>query len=134
LVKGFTRDGKFHPTSRKKRIPAKDMLPPTGGVKVHISKHTEGSRFKRYKKFIPRVTIKANKNRGEKQVANYTVNLAGRGMYVVGTKGQAIERQKDLQDSVQDYLRSGASFDKDGYVIYPKNAPMTDLNLDRRNP
>ncbi len=108
------------------------MLTPTGGVKVfHTSKYdNEGYRLKR----IPRVTIKANKNRGEKQVANYTVNLAGRGMYVVGTIGQAKERQKDLKDSVQDYLRSGASFDKDGYVIYPKNKAMTDLNLDRRKP
>lgn len=53
MVKGFTRDGKFHPTTsssgakRKKRIESKDMLSPTGGVKMHLSKRTEGVRLKR---------------------------------------------------------------------------------------
>jgi len=48
-MKGHMQDGKFHPhtVSRKKRMPSKDMLTPTGGVKVHLSKHTEGARFKR---------------------------------------------------------------------------------------
>jgi hypothetical protein len=50
LVKGFTKDGKFHPiTSRKKRMPSKDMVTPTGGVKVfHTEKYdNEGYRLKR---------------------------------------------------------------------------------------
>ncbi len=123
LAKGFTRDGKFHPiTSRKKRMPSKDMLTPTGGVKVfHTSKYdNEGYRLKRYKKFVPRVTIKAHKNRGEKQVANYTVNLAGRGMYLVGTKKQALEHQEELRETVKHHLERGHGFTKDGYVIYPE--------------
>ena len=50
-MKGFTKNKKFHPitTSRLKRMPAKDMVTPTGGVKVfHTDKHdNEGYRLKR---------------------------------------------------------------------------------------
>ncbi len=52
MVKGFKdAKGNFHPISqsRKKRMPTKDMLTPTGGVKVfHTSKYdNEGYRLKR---------------------------------------------------------------------------------------
>jgi len=56
-MKGFKdKNNKFHPinnkkgVSRKKRMPAKDMLTPTGGVKVfHTDKFdNEGNRMKRY--------------------------------------------------------------------------------------
>ncbi|MCP6727125.1 MAG: hypothetical protein KJI69_03815 [Patescibacteria group bacterium] len=53
MVKGFKDSkGTFHPitqSSRKKRMPSKDMVTPTGGVKVfHTSKYdNEGYRLKR---------------------------------------------------------------------------------------
>jgi len=59
MVKGFTRDGKFHPTTsssgakRKKRIESKDILSPTGGVKMHLSKKTEGIRLARFDSRFP---------------------------------------------------------------------------------
>ena len=122
---GFKRNGKFIPTSskgttRKKRMESKDQLSQTGGVKLHISKQNEGIRLKRYRKFVPRVTIKAEKNRGEKEVANYTVNLAGRGMYNVGTKKQAEELAEDMRETVKGHIERGHGFTKDGYVIYPE--------------
>jgi len=123
-MKGHMQDGKFHPhtVSRKKRMPSKDMLTPTGGVKVfHTEKYdNEGYRLKRYKKFIPRVTIKANKNRGEKEVANYTISLAGRGMDIRTNKKDAEEVAEELRENVKGHIKRGHGFTKDGYVIYPE--------------
>jgi len=53
-MKGFKdKDNKFHPiktqkgVSRKKRMSSTEILNPTGGVKVHLTKHNEGIRLRR---------------------------------------------------------------------------------------
>src|SRR3990172_3689824 len=105
MVKGFMDDNKvFHPLTQSKGVrKSRDQIVKTQGVNVT-----------RYKKFVPRVTIQKH---GKGNNYNYTVNLAGRGMYVVGTKDEAEDRAKDMRESVKSHLENGAIFDKQGYVV-----------------
>ena len=104
MVKGFMDDNKvFHPLTQSRGVrKSRDQTAKTQGLNVT-----------RYKKIIPRVTIQKH---GKGNNFNYTVNLSGRGMYVVGTKTEAEERAQDMRESVQIQLKNGAIFDKDGYV------------------
>jgi hypothetical protein len=105
MVKGFMDENKvFHPLTQSRGVrKSRDQTAKAQGINVT-----------RYKKIIPRVTIQKH---GKGNNFNYTVNLSGRGMYVVGTKNEAEERAQDMRESVQSYLKNGAIFDKDGYVV-----------------
>lgn len=106
MVSGFTKDNKFHPTNpyiKKGTRMSRDQSTKTQGVQVI-----------RKKRFVPKVTVQKH---GSGNNFNYTVNLAGRGMYVVGTKKEAEELAEGTKESVQIHLKNGAIFDKEGYVV-----------------
>lgn len=123
MVKGFTRDGKFHPTTsssgakRKKRIESKDMLSPTGGVKLHLSKKTESIRLKRdhgipqKRSGLNKVTIMEFTKRGKQYSPRlFQVNMNGVGAHFPANKALATEEA--LSD-----IESAKHADKRGHKI-----------------
>ncbi len=77
------------PNERKKRIDSKEMLSPTGEVKVHLEKHSEGIRLKRTTGFPAKTTglnkvavIELMKGKGGSyDPPLYQVNVNGKGAY-----------------------------------------------------
>jgi len=114
MVKGYTKDGIFHPivkskgVSRKKRIHVSEMLDTKGGVKVHISKHNESIRLKRdhgipqKRSGLNKVTIMEFTKRGKQYSPRlFQVNINGKGAHFPANKALATEQALGVIESAK---------------------------------
>ena len=120
-MKGHMQDGKFHPHTQSKGIrKSRDPKEKPDGVKLHLKKHVEGIRLKRYARTtgFPKKSTGLNKvevielkktgrKGGSYDPKLFQVNVNGKGAFFPANKALAIQQAKDMIASAKVHDKSG---------------------------